>query len=664
VKKGLILISALLLSITGAAASEVGYTVASPDGHIKVVVTVGTELYFTAYYNDIHLTASSIISMTANGRLHGQACEVWTTREKRVDNMVASPLYKSSKIQESYNETAIWLRGGFGVVFRAYNEGFAYRFFNYKLQSGDVINNESLNLRFDKDYVALVPYSTSESKPYKTSFENRYTEGPISEFSDALIAFSPILVKLDDGLRMVVTEADLQSYPGMFFQKGNDNGMASLQSTFAQIPDKLSIGKVRCEEVVESYSSDIAEIHKNATKQAPIFFPWRAFAVSTSDAGLLSNNLVYLLGEPSRIADPTWVKPGKIAWDWWNDWSLTGVDFKAGINTETYKYYIDFAASHGIEYVVLDEGWSPSADGDIMKVLPELDLPELVKYADNKGVGLILWAVAYTLDKKLDEACDYYSKMGIKGFKVDFINRDDQKAVERNWRIASTAAKYRLMVDFHGMYKPAGFNRTYPNVINFEGIWGLEQMKWSTDDMVTFDVTFPYIRMVSGPVDYTQGATRNMTRDEFVPNWSHPASQGTRSRQVAEYVIFDSPLVMLCDSPSAYMKEEEMVDFITAIPTVWDETRGLQGEIGRYIVTARRSGERWFIGGMTDWNERDITLDLSFTGRSKVKATIFRDGVNSDKTPSDYKCETVDIDTSVPYTIHLSPGGGFAVRIE
>ena len=343
-------------------------------------------------------------------------------------------------------------------------------------------------------------------------------------------------------------------------------------------------------------------------------------------------------------------------------WNITGVDFTAGINTQTYKYYIDFASANGIEYVVLDEGWSDPLD--IMRIKPVIDLRELCRYAESKGVGLVLWAVSYVLDKDLEKACKTYSRMGIKGFKVDFMDRDDQTIPEQLYRIAEMAANYQMIVDYHGMYKPAGMNRTWPNVLNFEGVWGLEQMKWSRDDMVEYDVTFPYIRMLSGQVDYTPGAMRNQLRHEFTPNNGNPTSQGTRARQVAEYVVFDAPFEMLCDNPSAYMKEQETTDFITAIPTVWDETRILQGEIGKYIVTARRKGEKWYIGGLTNWDARDISLDLSGLTKGTHAVTVYRDGVNATRNATDYVLDSLEIPMNKPFLVHLAPGGGFAMVIE
>ena len=519
---------------------------------------------------------------------------------------------------------------------------------------------EQAEFNFDQDYTTYVPYNADTEHPFATSFESRYTVAPLSVFRDDALAFSPVLVCLDDGLRVAVTDADIEAYPGMFLKKSS-RGLG-FEGAFAPVPDAVRETPQRGQVVVDSYSDKLAVIRENASKKTPRHFPWRVLAIATNDAALPTNNLVWLLASPSRVRDLSWIRPGKVAWDWWNDWNITGVDFRSGINTATYKHYIDFAAENGIEYVVLDEGWS--APLDILKVNPHIDLKELTFYAAERNVGLVLWAVSYVLDKDLEKACKTYAKMGIKGFKVDFMDRDDQEVTEQLYRIAETAARHQLIIDYHGMYKPAGMNRTWPNVLNFEGVWGLEQMKWSKDDIVEYDVTFPFIRMLSGPVDYTQGAMRNALQREYAPNWSNPASQGTRARQVAEYIVFDSPFVMLCDSPSAYRKEPETTRFITDLPTVWDETRILQGSVGQFIVTARRSGDTWYVGGLTDWKERDLALDLSSLIKGKHSATLYCDGVNATRNATDYRLEQVEVQSKKPFRVYLAPGGGFVLIIN
>ena len=373
-----------------------------------------------------------------------------------------------------------------------------------------------------------------------------------------------------------------------------------------------------------------------------------------------------MLAAPSRLSDLSWIKPGKVAWDWWNAWNLDSVDFATGVNNATYKAYIDFASSKGIEYVILDEGWAVNLKADLMQVVKDIDLKELVDYAADRNVGIILWAGYYAFERDMENVCRHYAAMGVKGFKVDFMDRDDQEMTAFNYRAAETCAKYKMILDLHGTHKPAGLNRTYPNVLNFEGVNGLEQMKWSPAslDQVKYDVMIPFIRQVSGPMDYTQGAMRNASKGNYYPCNSEPMSQGTRCRQLALYVVFESPFNMLCDNPSNYMREPESTDFIAAIPTVWDESIVLDGKMGEYIVTARRKGDVWYIGGITDWTARDIEVDCSFLGDKAYNATLFKDGVNAHRVGRDYKRESFSVKKDSKLNIHLAPGGGFALQIK
>ena len=655
------LLAAFAGALTAGSAAAKVYKLSSPDGRTAVEVDVQKQITWSVRHGGQQVLAPSAISLTAAGNVIGYDARVKSARTEKIRGTVAAPFWRQAAIEERYNELELTLPDGWSLTFRAYDgEGVAYRFSSTSLKKGDRITAEQAEFNFDRDYTAYVPYNPDTEHPFATSFESKYTVAPLSAFRSDALAFSPLLVCLDGGLRVEVTDADIESYPGMFLKKGSRS--LSLEGSFAPVPAATRETPRRGQVVVDRYSDDLAVIRENASKKAPRHFPWRVLAIAESDADLPVNNLVYLLASPSRVKDISWIKPGKVAWDWWNDWNITGVDFEAGINTRTYKHYIDFAAENGIEYVVLDEGWS--APLDIMKLNPAIDLKELAKYASSKGVDLVLWAVSYVLDKDLEKACKTYSKMGIKGFKVDFMNRDDQEVTEQLYRIAEAAARHQMLVDYHGMYKPAGMNRTWPNVLNFEGVWGLEQMKWTTEDIVEYDVTFPYIRMLSGPVDYTPGAMRNALKREFAPNNSNPVSQGTRARQVAEYVVFDAPFEMLCDNPSAYRKEQETTDFITAIPTVWDETRILQGTVGQYIVTARRSGTRWYIGGLTGWDARDLSLDLSGLVKGKHSAVLYRDGVNAARNATDYKIETVEVQSKKPLPVHMAPGGGFVLVID
>ena len=494
---------------------------------------------------------------------------------------------------------------------------------------------------------------------YFNSFENTYTVQNLSQWRKDRLAFLPLVVAADEGVKILITEADLTNYPGMHVI--GTEGSNSLKGTFAPYPKVIEQGgHNRLQGMVMERENFIAKASGDEV------FPWRVIMVSTSDSQLAVNDMVWKLS-PKQDAgtDYGWVKPGKVAWDWWNDWNLYGVDFKAGINNETYKYYIDFASAHGIAYVILDEGWAVNLQADLFQVIPEIDIQELVDYGKERAVGIILWAGYWAFNRDMEKVCRHYSEMGVKGFKVDFMDRDDQLMVNFHARAAETAARYDLMLDFHGTYKPTGLSRRWPNVVNYEGVHGLEQMKWKPKecDQVTYDVTVPFIRMAAGPMDYTQGAMRNASKSNYRPVYNEPMSQGTRCRQLAEYVVFDSPLNMLCDSPSNYIAEAECTEFIAACPETWDESLGVNGEIGKYITIARRSGDAWYVGALTNWDERDITLDLSFLGEGEWSLDIFQDGPNAEKAARDYVHTTATVPADRKITAHLAPGGGWAAKI-
>jgi alpha-glucosidase len=632
------------------------HSVSSPDGRLELQVVIQTEISFCLLHRGNVLVSSPALSMSLeNGTVLGPGARLIWFRQTQVSEDIPSPLYRKSAIQARYNQLDFRFREGFGIRFRIYDQGAAYQFYTTRKDSLHIAG-EKAGFLFPKDHISYIPYSRGEECPFRNSFENVYTVTPISGFDTEKLAFLPLLVCLDDGMRMVITESDLESYPGMYLRGGKTSGGFGYEGVFAPIPSGTKTDHVRGQMIPTGYSGLLARTSGERS------FPWRIMAVAEKDTELPVNDMVYALGSPNRIGSTDWIKPGKVAWDWWNNWGITGVDFPAGINTETYKYFIDFAAANGIEYVILDEGWSPPSGGDIIKAIPEIDLEKLVSYANQKRVGLILWCVGYVLDEKLEEACRVYSRMGFRGFKVDFMNRDDQPVVDMLYRIAETAARYKLLVNLHGMYKPTGLNRTYPNVVNFEGVFGLEQSKWSREDLVPYDVTFPYIRMLAGPVDYTQGGLRNAIRQDFHPVYNNPMAAGTRAHQVATYIVFDNPLVMLCDNPTSYRKEQETTDFITGIPSVWDETRIIQGELGKYIVSARKKGEHWYVGALTDWTPRTITMDLSFLEPGRIyKARIFADGVNAHRHATDYRIEVKEVTAADKLILDLSPGGGFAI---
>ncbi len=654
-------ISLGFLTAAVAIANDGSYQVKSPDGHLCASVVVGTSISYTVATDTQQLIAPSEISMKlSDGIVFGQNDKVRKVVRKTVDETLPAVMYKKAEVRDNYNEMTLVFKE-FSLIFRAYDEGVAYRF-KSNLKGDFNVVSEQAEFAFDKDWNGFIPYIHRDDlkldEQFYQSFESQYTINPISQWNKEKMAFAPIAVAADNGVKVLITEADLLNYPGMYFY--NEGSTPKLTARFAGYPKEIKQGGHNMlQGEVQSRENFIAK----ASGQTA--FPWRIIMVTEQDADLAVNDMVWKLATPQDASvDYSWVRPGKVAWDWWNDWNIYDVDFRAGINNDTYKYYIDFAASHGLQYVILDEGWAVNLKADLLQVIPEIDLPMLSQYAQERGIGLILWAGYYAFDRDMEKVCEHYSKMGIKGFKIDFMDRDDQLMVDFHRRAAETAAKYQLMVDFHGTYKPTGLSRTYPNVVNYEGVYGLEQLKWGKADQVTYDVTLPYIRMAAGPMDYTQGAMRNATKDNYRPVNSEGMSQGTRCHQLAEYVVFDSPLNMLCDSPSNYMREPLCTKYISECPCIWDESRAVNGEMGKYITLARRSGDVWYVGSLTGWDERDLVLDLSFLGEGDWTMEIFKDGINADRAARDFKHEVLAVPSDRQIEIHMAPGGGWTARIS
>ncbi|MCQ2142988.1 MAG: glycoside hydrolase family 97 protein [Bacteroidales bacterium] len=652
---------AIALALCSAAASAAPkYGLTSPDGTIKVDVSVSPELSYSVSIDGKTILQPSALSMTlSDGTVWGGGAKPSKARQNRVDRIVEARIYSKSSIPEKYNELELSYKG-YKVIFRAYDNGVAYRFVSLSKKDFKVAS-EKAEYSFLPGSSAYVPYVDQNldgdfDNQLHNSFENQYAYQKLAAWKTDRLAFLPLMVEAEGGVKMCISEADLLSYPGMFLYNGDSDD--SLEGYFPKYPtSKAPKGDGRSL-YVETTADYIAQCKAGCT------FPWRLMGISRNDWEMTENDLVYLLASPADPkADYSWVEPGKVAWDWWNNWNIYGVDFESGVNNDTYKYYIDFASKNGIEYVIMDEGWSVGFE-DLFHIVPEIDLQALVDYGKERNVGIILWAGYTPFQKDIEKACKVYSEMGVKGFKVDFMDSCDQPVVEFHRTAAEIAAKYHLMVDFHGTYKPTGLHRTYPNVINFEGIYGLEQLKWNAKaDQVPYDVTLPFIRFFAGPADYTQGAMRNATKSNFRAVYDEAMSQGTRCHQLAEYVVFSSPLNMLCDNPSNYMAEPECTKYIAEVPEIWDETKALAGKVGEYVAIARRSGNTWYVGVLGNWDERDVELDLGFLPEGDYKAEIFRDGVNANKVARDFKRVEETLPADRKLAAHLAPGGGYVAII-
>ena len=650
--KKLLFIATLLY--IGASASAENYLVKSPDGKVVAELNTDKNLSLKFQHNgSVLLKESSIGMKLTDGKEIGSRPKVKSHKLTNHKETINSPFYRQKSFGIAYQELNVALKNGFGIILRAYDEGVAYRF--YTTQKGKtVIMNETADYNFGKDKKAWLPYTTTPEKPFAMAFQNIYDETSIDTAKQTL-AFLPATVDCGKA-KVTILESDLVSYPGMWLQADGDK----LKAVFAPYPKKMAYYPWR-------HMTHVAETCDYiATSTGKRNYPWRVFAITEKDTEMPTNNLVYALASPNKIGDTSWIKPGKVAWDWWNDWNLKGVDFEAGINYETYKYYIDFAHNHGLEYIVLDEGWYNSKEGSILKPIDEIQLPKLIEYAKQKGVGIVLWSVFNVMDENLETICKTYADMGIKGFKVDFMDRDDQTAVEMIDRLAACTAKHHLILDLHGLYKPVGLNRTYPNILNYESVFGMEESRWTElkNDMPLYDVTFPYIRMMAGQVDFTPGAMRNGTKEDWRAIYTKPISMGTRCHQAACYVVQDSPFTMLADTPTNYEADEPFTKYIASLPVVFDKTIVPQGEIGKYIVTARQKDNDWYVGGQTNWDERNLTLKFDFLGEGNYEAQILKDGINANHNAEDYKIELASINKDSKLDLHLASGGGFVIKLK
>jgi alpha-glucosidase len=657
-RKTIFLFCLLLSMVPVCAQKSKTFQLNSPDNKFAVTIRAGDNIVWSVTHGQQAVIIPSIIAIhLSNGEVLGRDVKIASSKTQNIREVINTVVYKKDRVENNYNQLTLTFKSNYGIIFRAYDDGVAYRFFTTRKEPM-IVQSEQAEFNFDRDYKAYIPHTSDlrGGERYSCSFEEFYTETPISKFNKDTLGYLPLMIALDNGKKAILLEADVQNYPGMFVQSGSSSAYA-IKAKFAPYPiDEALGGHNKLNYMVTKRADYIAKLEGTTN------FPWRVIIISEQDKDLLNNDMVQKLSEPNKIANSSWIKPGKVAWDWWNDWNISHVDFKAGINTATYKYYIDFASANKIEYVVLDEGWSD--DWDLNKINPSVDLTALLDHARQKNVGLILWTTWYALSKDIDGLCAKFAAMGVKGFKVDFLDRDDQKMIASCYQMAGIAAKHQLLLDFHGMFKPQGLQRTWPNVVNFEGVRGMEYMKWSADDRVpAHEVSIPFIRMVAGPMDYTPGAMRNTTKGYARANHSSPMSMGTRCHQMAMYVVYEAPLQMLADNPSAYMKEQECTDFIAKVPTVFNETVALDGKFGEYVVIARKKENTWYIGAMSNWDARDITIDFSFLGEGNYEAEIFHDGINAGKDATDYKKEISKISSKDRRVIHLSGGGGWVARI-
>jgi alpha-glucosidase len=643
------LVPVLLTLLIANSFGQSSYDVQSPDKRIEIRIRTAGQLRYDVIVKGRAVLENCNISLDIEHQKLGTEPKVIDAKTSSHDEVIKPVVrQKFAEIRDRYSELRLNMRGGYTVVFRAYNEGAAYRFETSLPQEKVKIYGEESEFNFPTNFIVYYPQEDS----FYSHNERKYLPQHLSEIAPAFIATLPAVVDIGQGAKLAIAESDLEDYPGLWLRGTGGNALAA---TFPPYPTKLEQTSDRDYKPVET-ADYIAVTSGTRT------FPWRVIGIADHDGDLLTNQIVYLLERPSQFEDTSWIKPGKVAWDWWNDWNVYGVDFKAGINTKTYEYYVDFAAKYGIPYIILDDGWYKL--GNLLEVTPDLNMQELVDYAKQKNVGIILWASWKTLDDQLIPALDQFEKWGVKGIKVDFMQRSDQIMIDYFYRVCREAAKRHMMVDFHGDQKPATMTRTWPNLINAEGVRGMEWSKWSRESEPEHNVTLPFTRMFLGPMDYTPGAMRNATRTTFAAINGQPMAMGTRCHQLAMYVVYDAPLQMLSDSPSNYLREPETMEFLGPVPTEWDDTRVLDARIADYAVVARRNGREWYVGAMNDWTPRSLQIDLSFLPEGNFTMDAYQDGVNADRNASDYRKISMQVSRSTKLTLPLASGGGWAARIH
>lgn len=555
---------------------------------------------------------------------------------------------KAESFHNHYNEMQIAFKSGFSITFRLFNEGLAYRFAT-SVKDSLTILKENLKIELaEGDSIRYQP-----SKSFNSSYETPYEFRKVNGVENDALCHLPALIEKSNGSFVMITEADLYNYPGLWLA---GTGKQELTATQPPFPKKYRYtGNIYDHGQIAEKHDYVAYVSGTRT------YPWRIFAFAENEKHLIANNMVYLLASPTELADVSWIKPGVVMFDWWGKSNIYGVDFKAGVNTETAKYYIDFCAAHGFRYFLFDDGWCPK--DDLLHEVPELNMAEVTAYAKSKGVDVMLWVIWHAVQKQWDQAFDQFEKWGIKGIKMDFMNRDDQPMVEFYEAVARKAAEKKMIVNFHGAYKPCGLSRKYPNVLTREALIEFEYNGWTNSDDPVHHNLLPYIRLFTGPMDYIPATMRNSTKDNFRALGDYPMGQGTRAHAMALFVILSSPMEMLPDSPSDYYREKECTQFLTKIPVEWDETRLLDGKISKYTVLARRSGEDWFVGAITNWDRRSFELQTNFLKPGKYHIEWIEDGLNANSRAEDYRKEKRDFTSGEILKLKLASGGGWVARI-
>lgn len=630
----------------------------SPDNKVQIIIGIADKISYSVNYNSKVILLPSAISMSLqDGLILGNYPKLKKSKKQSVYQKIYPEVrQKRKEINDSYNELELVFHGNYSVIFRAYNDGMAYRF-RTTFSDSIKIHNEESAYRFSSNDTVYFAQVNCMAKPnedcFHTSFEELYKTIPIGEIKADKMAYSPVVVCLEN-LKVAITESDLIDYPGMFITGTND-GTYTLKGKYAPYPVK--------EKIADFYNIVTERADYIAKTKGSRSFPWRAMIIAPKDGDLIENDMVFRLASKSQVDDLSWLKPGKSTSEWLFDNNIYGVDFKSGYNTATYKYYIDFAAKFNLEYVLFDAGWSSWTN--ISELTPTMDMEYLTSYAKRKGVGLVLWTSAYALDQQMDKALDRFKAWGIKGIMVDFIDRDDQKMISFFEKVATETAKRQLFVDFHGCPKPAGLNRRFPNVMTMEGAMVQEYYKFGDKLSPEHELFIPFIRGLAGPLDYEPGNMKNETRENYKSMNNKPTSLGTRIHQMAMFLVYESPYAKMGGNPADYLKEPEFTQFCVDIPTVWDDTKVIDSKLGDYVILLREAANGdIYIGAMNDWTPRGFTVNCSFLKDGRYELEVYKDGVNADRYASDYKHEIMEISNATKIKIQLAPGGGWVGKIR
>lgn len=632
--------------------------VSSPDNRVKIITEIKNGLHYSVYFDNKQIVSPSEVDLhlVDNKSLLTKASLKKSSIKEIKTTIIPAIAEKRKLIPDNYNELTLLFKQSFAVIFRAYNDGVAYRF-QTLFKDSVTIENETAVFNFPENHSVFYPevMKRDDADIFHTSFEEPYKFKPLDSIGEINTLFNPVLIYPKQGPKLLITESDIEDYPGMFLTGNNSN---QLKGKFAPYPlkEKMTEGGYQ-QYLVTERANYIAKTKGTRS------YPWRVIAIAEQDKDLPGNDIVYRLASPSRIGDASWVHPGKGTDEWIIGTNLFNVPFKTGVNTNLYKYYMDFAKRFGFDRIMMDAGWSDTRD--LFKIDPNINMDEISAYAKEKGIRISMWTLALTLDAQLEPALQQFEKWGVDFIMTDFMDRDDQKMVNFYYRIAEACAKHKIMIMYHGAFKPAGFGRTFPNAITRESVLGSEYNIWSSKATPDHNLMLPFIRMVAGPMDYEPGILDNATKKTFRPIEEKVMAPGTRCHQLAMFVVYESPIQIFSGNPSQGLMEPSFMELLGSIPTVWDETKVIDGKVGEYIITARKKGDDWYIGSMSNWNPRELKLPLDFLdATAEYNAVTCEDGINADRYASDYRMSETKYTNKDTVTIKLAPGGGFMLRLR